>query len=88
VLDSFFFGNGARYFSDLPPLFVLLSASKLRPNGLGSWNRLSTERPPNLEQIKMFENNELLDNIWFRMGVHTLAFWGWVVGCVILLYVR
>jgi len=36
----------------------------------------------------MFENNELLDNIWFRMGVHTLAFWGWVVGCVILLYVR
>jgi len=36
----------------------------------------------------MFENNELLDSLWFRMGVHTVAFWGWVVACCVLLAVR
>jgi len=24
------------------------------------------------------KNNELLDSIAFRMGVHTVAFWGWM----------
>ena len=33
----------------------------------------------------MFLNNDLLDNLWFRTGVHTLAFWGWVAAvCVVL----
>jgi hypothetical protein len=36
----------------------------------------------------MFQNNELLDNIWFRIGVHTVAFWGWVVAACVLLAVR
>ena len=36
----------------------------------------------------MFENNELLDSLWFRMGLHTVAFWGWVVGCFIILAIR
>ena len=43
---------------------------------------------PLLESIQMFENNELLDSLWFRIGVHTVAFWGWVVGSVILLAIR
>ena len=33
----------------------------------------------------MFLNNDLLDNLWFRTGVHTLMFWGWVGAvCVVL----
>lgn len=43
---------------------------------------------PKLESIEMFENNELLDSLWFRLGVHTIVFWSWVVGCCILLNVR
>jgi len=35
-----------------------------------------------------FQKNELLDSLWFRMGVHTLAFWSWMVGCGVLLAVR
>jgi hypothetical protein len=36
----------------------------------------------------MFENNELLDNLWFRVGVHTVAFWGWVVAVVVTLAIH
>jgi len=36
----------------------------------------------------MFENNKLLDNLWFRIGVHTAAFWSWIAGCCLLLSVR
>lgn len=36
----------------------------------------------------MFENNELLDSLWFRMGVHTLAFWSWVAAACVLLALR
>ena len=38
--------------------------------------------------FEMFENNELLDSLWFRCGVHTVAFWSWVAACCILLAVR
>ena len=35
----------------------------------------------------MFEgkNNELLDSLAFRMGVHTVAFWGWMAVVLLLL---
>jgi hypothetical protein len=36
----------------------------------------------------MFENNELLDSLWFRMGVHTLAFWSWVAAAFAILAVK
>lgn len=73
----------------LPGLFSFLALRLLRPNGGGDKNTCRcSKHTPNLEQSEMFENNELLDSLWFRMGVHTVAFWGWVVGCVVLLYVR
>ena len=29
--------------------------------------------------------NEMLDSLAFRMGVHTLAFWGWMAIVLLLL---
>jgi hypothetical protein len=49
---------------------------------------LSASTRPELEFIEMFQNNELLDSLWFRMGVHTVAFWSWVAACCVLLAVR
>jgi len=46
------------------------------------------DKPQNVGVFKMFENNELLDSLWFRCGVHTVAFWSWVAVCCILLAVR
>jgi hypothetical protein len=43
---------------------------------------------PKIGVIEMFENNELLDSLWFRCGVHTVAFWSWVAVCCLLLAVR
>jgi hypothetical protein len=31
------------------------------------------------------KNNEFLDSIAFRVGVHTVAFWGWVIVSIVLL---
>ena len=38
-------------------------------------------------EFKMFDgkNNELLDSMAFRMGVHTAAFWGWMAVVILLL---
>jgi hypothetical protein len=36
----------------------------------------------------MFRNNELLDSMWFRVGVHTLAFWSWMAAVALLLAVQ
>jgi hypothetical protein len=39
------------------------------------------------QEFKMFDgkNNEMLDSLAFRMGVHTLAFWGWMAFVLLLL---
>ena len=39
------------------------------------------------QESKMFDgkNNEMLDSLAFRMGVHTLAFWGWMAFVLLLL---
>ena len=39
------------------------------------------------QESKMFDgkNNEMLDSLAFRMGVHTLAFWGWMAVVLLLL---
>jgi hypothetical protein len=39
---------------------------------------------------KLFDgkNNEFLDSLAFRVGVHTVAFWGWVVVSFVLLSLR
>jgi hypothetical protein len=41
------------------------------------------------QESKMFDgkNNEMLDSLAFRMGVHTLAFWGWMAVVLLLLEV-
>ena len=39
------------------------------------------------QESKMFDgkNNEMLDSLAFRIGVHTLAFWGWMAVVLLLL---
>ena len=40
-----------------------------------------------IRSAKMFDGkyNEMLDSLAFRMGVHTLAFWGWMAIVLLLL---
>lgn len=34
------------------------------------------------------DNNELLDNVYFRIGVHTVIFWSWVAAGFLLLSIH
>jgi hypothetical protein len=53
----------------------------------GSSNAAYVTQSPFLES-EMFENNELLDSLWFRIGVHTVVFWSWVAAACVLLAIR